>query len=116
MDPGNLVPSRHQTPGIDCSDFTAWVYNYALGIKMTSGIVEQAALTSVTNASGATITIQKIQPTSNFNSLVAQFQPGDLLYSAWPIFRIYLTINNKQILNKTKNLQFPYCKAACVLL
>ncbi len=80
IDPGNLVPSRHQTPGIDCSDFTAWVYNYALGIKMTSGILEQAALTSVEDASGAAIEIQKILSTGDFNSLVAQFQPGDLLY------------------------------------
>lgn len=28
--------------GLDCSNFTSWVYNYGLGIKFTSSVTEQA--------------------------------------------------------------------------
>ena len=30
-------------PGLDCSNFAAWVYNYGLGIRFTSDVKEQAA-------------------------------------------------------------------------
>lgn len=29
-------------PGLDCSNFTAWVYNYGLGVSINSGIGTQA--------------------------------------------------------------------------
>lgn len=42
-DTGELIERRQfASPGIDCSNFTAWVYNIALGVKFTSGIEEQA--------------------------------------------------------------------------
>lgn len=42
-DTGDQVYKRQLTsPGIDCSNFTSWIYNIALGIQFTSGIEEQA--------------------------------------------------------------------------
>jgi hypothetical protein len=35
-------PSSGAGPGLDCSNFTAWVYNYGLGVKFTSDIHEQS--------------------------------------------------------------------------
>lgn len=39
------IPAWHTAKiaaGLDCSNFTAWVYNYGLGIKFTSNISEQS--------------------------------------------------------------------------
>ncbi len=33
---------EYQTQGLDCSNFTSWVYNYGLGLKFTSDIQEQS--------------------------------------------------------------------------
>lgn len=33
--------SAAEGPGLDCSNFTAWVYNFGLGIKFTSNVVDQ---------------------------------------------------------------------------
>lgn len=32
-----------QGPGLDCSNFTSWVYNYGLGLRFTSAIAAQSA-------------------------------------------------------------------------
>ncbi|MBX5493385.1 MAG: C40 family peptidase [Chloroflexi bacterium] len=40
--PAALVGAVVAGPGLDCSNFTAWVYNYALGIHFTSHIARQA--------------------------------------------------------------------------
>lgn len=48
--------------GLDCSNFTAWVYNYGLGIKISSNIHKQA------NTAGV-----QLPPGSKLN-------PGDLLF------------------------------------
>lgn len=40
------VPYQHKhipSLGLDCSNFTAWVYNYGLGNKFTSSVTEQGA-------------------------------------------------------------------------
>lgn len=53
-------------PGLDCSNFTAWVYNYGLGIKFGGGVHQQYAGTA--GPMGARI--PKDGP----------FEPGDLIY------------------------------------
>jgi cell wall-associated NlpC family hydrolase len=40
--PASLVGEANAGPGLDCSNYTAWVYNYALGIRFTSDINKQA--------------------------------------------------------------------------
>ena len=52
-------------PGLDCSNFTAWVYNYGLGCKFNSSIHEQA--------DGAEAPGRRLQ-------MEEPFTVGDLLY------------------------------------
>jgi len=52
-------------PGLDCSNYTAWVYNYGLGMKFTGNVSEQA---DITNAPG-----RRLLPGEGL-------LPGDLLY------------------------------------
>jgi cell wall-associated NlpC family hydrolase len=52
-------------PGLDCSNFTAWVYNYGLGIKFTSNIKKQA--------DGSYAPGRRLGPNE-------PFEPGDLLF------------------------------------
>lgn len=35
-------PGTGAGPGLDCSNFTAWVYNYGLGLKFTANIHQQS--------------------------------------------------------------------------
>lgn len=59
------VPYRHKhipALGLDCSNYTAWVYNYGLGIKFTSNVRNQAATVGRK--------LSKNEP----------LKPGDLLY------------------------------------
>ena len=41
--PAALVGPTGAGEGLDCSNFTAWAYNYALGIRFTSNVQQQAA-------------------------------------------------------------------------
>lgn len=54
-----------QTPGLDCSNFTAWVYNYGLGIQFNSEIDLQA--------DGPKAPGRRLAPEE-------PFAPGDLLF------------------------------------
>jgi len=87
-------------PGIDCTDFSALVYNLALGIQMHSGTMNQ--LTFPGPNAGGTATAQVLGPTGetltpNFlygpnygnatinqpgslDATLADLEPGDLLY------------------------------------
>jgi cell wall-associated NlpC family hydrolase len=51
--------------GLDCSNFTAWVYNYGLGLVFTSDVQDQA--------DSATAPGRKLSSSE-------PLQPGDLLY------------------------------------
>lgn len=102
----STIPNPYQStygvpaPGIDCTDFSALVYNLALGIQMHSGTMNQLTFPG-SNASGtasAQILDSTGQPLTpgflygpNFgqpvlnqpdslNATIAQLQPGDLLY------------------------------------
>ncbi|WP_282942622.1 C40 family peptidase [Paenibacillus sp. RC67] len=69
------VPWKYGTmkPGIgfDCSNFTSWVYNKALGIKFTSSSRSQRYTTSL----GTPVSIDK-------NNKFKNLQVGDLLFFA----------------------------------
>lgn len=52
-------------PGLDCSNFTAWVYNYGLGLKFTGDIHKQAE--------GPRAPGRRLQAGESF-------KPGDLLF------------------------------------
>jgi cell wall-associated NlpC family hydrolase len=94
-------------PGIDCTDFSSYVYNLALGIQMHSGTPNQVkfsgsgtlapgntASATVLDSSGNPLTPQFFygpnfgtavhNGTNSLTALVSQFQPGDLLYMGNP--------------------------------
>jgi len=95
------------TNGIDCTDFSSYIYNLALGIQMYSGTATQVEFTNSagtpvllgTNAiptatilanDGSVITPNFIESPNfgtgllngpgSLNSVIAQLRPGDLLY------------------------------------
>ena len=95
------------TAGIDCTDFTAYVYNLALGIQMHSGTPNQiefvgapkptpggTATATVLDSVGNPIVPQffygpnfgmpVLNGTSSLDAVISQFQAGDLLYMGDP--------------------------------
>jgi cell wall-associated NlpC family hydrolase len=79
--PWKEVDLGYNSPGLDCSNFTSWIYNYALGLKIVSKVDEQANLTSALIADNqGEIPIQWIGHPGNFRDLGESLQPADLLY------------------------------------
>lgn len=83
--------AAHYEPGygIDCSDFTHFIYNYALGIQLKTGIGTQANLTEapLRLADGREIRVvgRRLLDVQNgyqktYADLVSKLRPGDLLY------------------------------------
>ena len=98
--------------GIDCTDFSAYIYNLALGIQMHSGVVNQITFTvngnptvgnlvpnavpsaTVLNPDGSAISpvffksptfgLSQINQPNSLTSLTNQLQAGDLLYIGNP--------------------------------
>ena len=91
------------SPGIDCTDFSAYIYNLALGIQMHSGTSNQVQFPSVASglvggpASAIVLDSSGSQLTPTFfygphygtdtpntgadlDGLISNFQPGDILY------------------------------------
>lgn len=71
-----------QWNGVDCSDFTSWIYNFVglTGPSLPTGIGSQACETDEgttgEQAPGVLLDINA----GNVDSMIAQLQPGDLLY------------------------------------
>ncbi len=71
----------HNSPGVDCSDFTSWIYNYGLGIKLKTGIRQQAETVSIPGPGGqGLIQVQTIINDKGYDDLVKKLKTGDLLY------------------------------------
>jgi hypothetical protein len=68
--------------GLDCSNFVAWAYNYALGIKLSGAIGEASRQTDVPGPGGGTVHIRAFEKPDGigFAAFVAQLQPADVLY------------------------------------
>jgi cell wall-associated NlpC family hydrolase len=78
--PWHKVAYGRNSPGIDCSNFSSFYYNYALGIKLDTGIHTQAARLTVRGPGGrGVLTISRLNHVA-YPELVAQLQPADLLY------------------------------------
>lgn len=79
--PWKEVRSGHNGKGVDCSNFTAFVYNQAFGIKMGGGIHEQAEETHAHGPGENHQTrIQKIDLPKDYDQLQKTLKTGDLLY------------------------------------
>lgn len=70
--------------GVDCSDYTSWLYNYGLGIYLNTDVATQGVTKTVTsNDNKTTYTVQRVaDATASYDELVQQLQTGDLLYIA----------------------------------
>jgi len=67
--------------GLDCSNFSSWLYNYGLGIKLLTNVHKQAEAVQVAAADDmGVIQIEKIPATNDYDALVKTLRSGDLLY------------------------------------
>ena len=78
--PQKVVRSGRRGPGVDCSNFVAFVYSYALGIDLPTGVVAQSQLhRSVTEGRLFAHRVQLV-PHADHDQFVASLQPADILY------------------------------------
>jgi hypothetical protein len=72
-----LAPAK----GIDCSNFTSFVYNQALGLKPASDIHDQAVLTEVAGpGAGRRTPVTRIERPSGYADFPHLLKTGDLLF------------------------------------
>jgi cell wall-associated NlpC family hydrolase len=72
-DPSTTLTGKpNESRGLDCSNYTSWVYNYGYGLHFSSNIHQQAMMyTQYPN-------MERVDRPSP--STLPKFQPGDLLY------------------------------------
>jgi len=69
------------TKGLDCSNFTAFVYNMALGIKPTGDVHDQAALTEAPGpGNGRSTVVKRIELPERYEDFEKTLLTGDLLF------------------------------------
>jgi hypothetical protein len=66
--------------GVDCSNFTTFVYNLGLGLKPDSGIVQQSELKEVKLADGRTVKAERIKLPANHADFSKVLRTADLLF------------------------------------
>jgi cell wall-associated NlpC family hydrolase len=70
----------HNGKGVDCSNFTSFVYNQAFGIHMSSGIGQQAHEHSATAGPHQHAAIHRIALPAAYEARQEVLRTGDLLY------------------------------------
>ena len=76
--PGEVA---HDGKGVDCSNFTAFVFNQGLGITISSDVQKQAATqTAALNGSGRSFAVATIAQQDTAAQWAQVLKPGDLLY------------------------------------
>ncbi len=76
--PGQTTPAGK---GLDCSNFTAFVYNLALGIKPTGDVQDQAELTTVPGPGpNRSIPVKRIELPKSHADFERTLMTGDMLY------------------------------------
>jgi cell wall-associated NlpC family hydrolase len=77
-DPEQKTPAGK---GLDCSNFTAFVYNLALGIKPTGDVQDQSALTEAPGpGANRNIPVKRIDLPKSYEDFERTLLTGDLLY------------------------------------
>lgn len=66
--------------GIDCSNFSSFAYNYGLGIKLDTGIRQQAERRQVRGPGGRGVLTVGVVDRRPYAELVRDLRPADLLY------------------------------------
>lgn len=78
--PQKVVRSGRRGPGVDCSNFVGFVYSYALGIDLPTGVVAQSQLHR-SGTEGSLLTHRvRVVPHADHDQFVASLQPADILY------------------------------------
>jgi hypothetical protein len=67
-------------PGLDCSNFSAFVFNYALGLRLPTAIGMQAVQLSLEGPGGTGCQPVSRVHRARYGALLAALQPADLLY------------------------------------
>jgi cell wall-associated NlpC family hydrolase len=79
--PWKPVAYGRNSKGLDCSDFTSWLYNYGLGIHLPTGIDTQAQTEHLRGPGGeGFIHTKVIVDDAGYTNLISKMQTGDLLY------------------------------------
>jgi cell wall-associated NlpC family hydrolase len=78
--PWRPVAAGRDGPGLDCSNFISFVFNYALGIKLPTGIGLQAAAGTLTGPGGAGCLRAERITLRHYEQLETILQPADLIY------------------------------------
>jgi hypothetical protein len=79
--PWKQVAYGRNSKGMDCSDFTAWMYNYGLGLHLSTGVVKQANTTDLRGPGDeGAIQAKVIRDENGYDDLVSKLKTGDLLY------------------------------------
>lgn len=79
--PWKKVAYGRNSKGVDCSDFTSWLYNYGLGIKLNTGIKQQAMDTKIPHPGDDGFTEARvIRDDNGYDTLIHELKTGDLLY------------------------------------
>ena len=78
--PHKPVRSGRRGPGLDCSNFVGFVYSFALGIDLPTGVIAQSELhRSAVEGSLLPRRVEVIER-SDHDSFVAALEPADILY------------------------------------
>jgi len=79
--PWKEVGTGHNAKGIDCSNFTAFVYNLGFGIRPSSGIKEQARTHEISGpGEDHWLRAETIRLPEDYDDVVKVLHTGDLLY------------------------------------
>lgn len=71
----------HHAKGVDCSNFTSFVYNLAFGLKPSSDIKAQSALKEFPGpGDGHTTAVRRIELPDRYDDFPKTLKTGDLLY------------------------------------
>lgn len=74
------VAYGRNSKGIDCSNFSSFYYNYGLGLKLDTGIRQQAERMDVRGPGGrGSLRVERLEA-APYEELVQRLQPADLLY------------------------------------
>jgi cell wall-associated NlpC family hydrolase len=66
--------------GVDCSNFTSFVYNQGFGIKMNAAIERQSELHSALEGHEHAVSVRKIELPDDYSDRAAALRTGDLVY------------------------------------
>lgn len=78
--PWIAVKAGANGPGLDCSNFSAFVFNYALGLRLPTAIGAQGVQLSLQGPGGGGCQPVARLQRAHYDALLAALQPADLLY------------------------------------